>query len=80
MPSWYRPAHVIGLSAFVLGVLIGTVGYFFVSGDPASVAESEIPDPAWTGVAALGSFALLVLGSLLLLAPFVHQLLSRRRS
>jgi formate hydrogenlyase subunit 3/multisubunit Na+/H+ antiporter MnhD subunit len=80
MPPWYRLTRILGVSVIVLGVLIALVGYFFVAGEPGSVAQSEIPDPAWTKAAAASSFALLVLGLLVLLAPFAHRLLRQRRS
>lgn len=79
MLRWYRRARVAGASAIALG-FAGMIFVFpFIAGDPGSVADSEIPDPAWTRVVSGIAFAVLVLGLLMLLAPNAHRLLRRRR-
>jgi len=79
MPQWYRRARVAGASAIALG-FAGMISVFpFIAGDPGSVADSEIADPAWTRVVSGVTFAVVVLGLLVLLAPNAHRLLRRRR-
>ncbi len=79
MPSWYRRARLAGAWAMAIGAGAIVITFPFVGGDPGSVADSELADPAWTRVLGGVGVALLVVGLLALLAPSAHRVLARRR-
>ncbi|MDQ1742886.1 MAG: hypothetical protein QOE23_1225 [Pseudonocardiales bacterium] len=61
------------------GVVAIVITYPYISGEPGSAAESDLPDPAWTRMLGGIGTGLMVVGLLVLLALTVHRLLARRR-
>jgi hypothetical protein len=76
-PSWYRKARIAGVAIAVPGYLALFVMYPLAASEPAGVAhtgDAPYTGPDWFPTVAIGAVSLVAVGTILVLAPLVHNL------